>query len=121
MILYGAVAGVATDKLFIGGLVPGVLMILVVAAYAIRAASFQGAAPAVRPREVAAALWDAKWDLGLPTLVIGADRGGSPPSSRPPRSARSTPSWSSWPSSANPALAAMPRVSCSPRRWWGRW
>ena len=30
------------------------------------------APPAVRPQEALAALWDAKWDLGLPTLVVVA-------------------------------------------------
>ncbi len=71
VILYGAVAGVAADKLFLGGLVPGVILILVVAAYAIRVGVVSKA-----PRqkfvwkEVLTALWAAKWDLGLPVVVL---------------------------------------------------
>jgi tripartite ATP-independent transporter DctM subunit len=71
VILYGAVAGVAADKLFLGGLVPGVILILVVAAYAVRA-GIVARAPrqAFSSREVGHALWAAKWDLGLPVVVL---------------------------------------------------
>jgi C4-dicarboxylate transporter, DctM subunit len=71
VILYGAVAGVAAEKLYLGGLVPGVILILVVAAYAIRA-GVKAKAPRQKfeLREVASALWAAKWDLGLPVIVI---------------------------------------------------
>jgi tripartite ATP-independent transporter DctM subunit len=73
VILYGVVAQVPIDHLFIGGLVPGVLMIVLVAAYGV-ATGVRAGAPrqAFRPREALAALWAAKWDLGLPTLVIVA-------------------------------------------------
>jgi tripartite ATP-independent transporter DctM subunit len=77
VILYSVVAQVSADKLFLGGLVPGVILILVVAAYAIR----EGIA-AKAPRqpfhvgEVTAALWAAKWDLGLPVIVLVVFVGG---------------------------------------------
>jgi tripartite ATP-independent transporter DctM subunit len=77
VILYGAVAGVAADKLFLGGLVPGVLLILVVAAYSVRAGI---AAKAPRQqfnaREVGHALWEAKFDLGLPLVVLAVFTSG---------------------------------------------
>ncbi|WP_248352410.1 TRAP transporter large permease [Anaeromyxobacter oryzae] len=71
VILYAVVAGAAVDVLFIAGLVPGLLMILIVAAYGI-VVGVRSGAPRQRfdGREAAAALWDAKWDLGLPTLVV---------------------------------------------------
>ncbi len=73
VILYGVVAQVPIEHLFIGGLVPGALMILLVAAYGVWVGVRAGALrQAFRPREALAALWDAKWDLGLPTLVIVA-------------------------------------------------
>lgn len=77
VILYGVVAQVPIDHLFIGGLVPGLLMILLVAAYGVFV-GVRSKAPrqAIRPREAARALWDAKWDLGLPTLVIIAIASG---------------------------------------------
>jgi len=71
VILYGVVAGVAIDHLYIGGLVPGLLMIVLVAAYGV----YMGVrSKAPRPKfdvaEAAKALWVAKWDLGLPLLII---------------------------------------------------
>src|SRR5262249_48120751 len=71
VILYGAVASVAADKLFLGALVPGILLIVFVALYSVRVGV---AAKAPRQpfdgREVARALWAAKWDLGLPLVVL---------------------------------------------------
>ncbi|HSN89645.1 MAG TPA: TRAP transporter large permease subunit, partial [Anaeromyxobacteraceae bacterium] len=71
VILYGVVAQVPIEHLFIGGLLPGLLMIVLVAAYGIRVGR-RAHAPRQRfdAREAAAALWGAKWDLGLPTLVV---------------------------------------------------
>jgi C4-dicarboxylate transporter, DctM subunit len=73
VILYGVVAQAPIDHLFIGGLVPGLLMILIVAGYGV-VVGVRAGAPKQRfdPREAWAALWDAKWDLGLPTLVVVA-------------------------------------------------
>jgi C4-dicarboxylate transporter DctM subunit len=71
VILYGAVAGVAAERLFLGGLLPGILLILIVAAYAIRV-GVKSKAPRqpFRAREVGRALWEAKFDVGLPLVVI---------------------------------------------------
>jgi C4-dicarboxylate transporter, DctM subunit len=72
VILYGAVAGVAAERLFLGGLVPGIILILVVAVYAIRI-GIKSKAPR-QPfdgREVGRALWGAKFDIGLPIVVMG--------------------------------------------------
>jgi len=68
---------VPIDHLFIGGLVPGLLMVMIVAAYGI-AVGVKAGAPrqAFHAREAAAAIWSAKWDLGLPTLVIVAIASG---------------------------------------------
>jgi tripartite ATP-independent transporter DctM subunit len=77
VILYGVVSQTPIDHLFVGGLVPGLLMILLVAAYGVwvgRAyhtprAPFDG-------REAGRAVWAAKWDLGLPLLVMVAVASG---------------------------------------------
>jgi tripartite ATP-independent transporter DctM subunit len=71
VILYGVVAGVAIDHLYIGGLVPGLLMVILVAAYGV-IVGVRSKAPRTKlnPREAGKALWAAKWDLGLPLLVI---------------------------------------------------
>ena len=71
VILYGVVAGVAIDNLFVGGLVPGLLMVVLVAAYGVRVGIRSKAPrPAFQAKEAVRALWDAKWDLGLPILII---------------------------------------------------
>ena len=73
VILYAVVANAPIDHLFIGGLVPGLLMIVLVAAYGVRVGVKAGAPrPPFDGREAARAFWAAKWDLGLPTLVIVA-------------------------------------------------
>ncbi|HET7823853.1 MAG TPA: TRAP transporter large permease subunit [Anaeromyxobacter sp.] len=71
VILYGVVAQAPIDHLFLGGLLPGLLMVVLVAGYGI-AVGVKAGAPRVaeRPRDALAALWDAKWDLGLPALVV---------------------------------------------------
>ena len=71
VILYGVVAQAPLEHLFIGGLLPGLLMILIVSAYGVWMGRKSNAPRnPLRPREAARALWDAKWDLGLPLLVI---------------------------------------------------
>jgi tripartite ATP-independent transporter DctM subunit len=77
VILYGVVAGVAIDHLYIGGLVPGLLMILLVAAYGVwMGVRNHTPRPKFEPREALRALWHAKWDLGLPLLIIVAVASG---------------------------------------------
>jgi len=77
VILYGVVAGVAIDHLYIGGLVPGLLMILLVAAYGVwMGIRNRTPRPKFEGGEALRALWHAKWDLGLPLLIIVAVASG---------------------------------------------
>lgn len=71
VILYGVYAGVAINQLFIGGLLPGLLMILLVAAWGVQ----QGIrGNAVRepfaPRAASRAIWEAKWELLIPVIML---------------------------------------------------
>jgi tripartite ATP-independent transporter DctM subunit len=71
VILYSVVASVPVAQLYLGGLLPGTLMMLMVAAYGV----FVGVRNKVprqpfHAREAAAGLWAAKWDIGLPILVV---------------------------------------------------
>jgi len=71
VILYSVVASVPVARLYLGGLVPGVLMMAMVAGYGV----FMGVKHKIprqqfKPTEAAKGLWEAKWDLGLPVLVI---------------------------------------------------
>ena len=72
LILYGIVAqNVAIEDLFIGGIVPGTLMLALLATLGIREAirSHTQRAP-FRVSEVMAGLWEAKWELLLPVVVV---------------------------------------------------
>jgi tripartite ATP-independent transporter DctM subunit len=77
LILYGIVAQISIQDLFIGGLVPGILLVVLVAAWGVR----EGVSGEVRRRrfdgrEALSSLWTAKWELALPLLVLGAIFGG---------------------------------------------
>ncbi len=70
--LYGFYANVPFDRLFVGGLIPGVLLVAAVAGWAAaRGSAGKAARTPFRAREAAAALWDAKWVLGMPAIVLG--------------------------------------------------
>jgi len=65
------------EDLFIGGLVPGLLMLGLLAAWGVREGFVTRAERTpFRPREAFAALWEAKWELMLPVFVVGMFVGG---------------------------------------------
>jgi C4-dicarboxylate transporter, DctM subunit len=78
LILYGIVTQkVDIQDLFIGGLLPGLLMLSLLAILGVREAIAGGTAR--RPfdgREAVAALWEAKWEMMLPIVVLWALLGG---------------------------------------------
>jgi C4-dicarboxylate transporter, DctM subunit len=77
LILYGIVAEVPIAQLFIGGVLPGTLMIGMVAAYAMAAAARRGVTRTpFDGREAIRALWHGKWEVLLPIVVLGAFFGG---------------------------------------------
>jgi tripartite ATP-independent transporter DctM subunit len=73
LFLYGIVAGVSISNLFLGGLLPGLLMLLFLSLLGIREGL---AAKAVHtkfvPREALAAFWEAKWELAMPVVILGS-------------------------------------------------
>jgi tripartite ATP-independent transporter DctM subunit len=71
--LYGFYANQQFERLFIGGLLPGVLLVIVVAAWAAVHGWVGGATrTAFRWDEAKAAIWHAKWELTLPVVVLGS-------------------------------------------------
>lgn len=72
VILYGVISNTSIDKLFIAGLIPGILMILVLSGYAFYKGCHRNI---IRKKftflEVWRAFWDAKYELPLPFLIIG--------------------------------------------------
>ena len=75
--LYGFYANLDYAQLFVGGLLPGVLLVLVVAGWGAYQGWKQGVArtPFVAG-EARAAMWEAKWELLLPVVVLGGIGGG---------------------------------------------
>lgn len=71
VILYGVVAHQSADQLYIGGLLPSLLLILITCAYSVYVgvkSKTQRASFSVR--EVGAAMWLAKWELAIPVLLV---------------------------------------------------
>lgn len=72
LILYGVVAEAPIDELFLAGIVPGTLMIVLLAVYSYwRNRHLPRSYGAVSVRELGRALREAKWDLPLPIVVLG--------------------------------------------------
>jgi len=71
VILYAIVASVPADSLYLAGLVPGTLLIVIVAVYGIRVGrKVKSSHPPFSMREALQAGWAAKWELSVPVLVI---------------------------------------------------
>ena len=73
LMLYGIVAQIAIPDLFLGGLVPGLLLLLLVAAWGVRegVVTKAGRQP-FSLREAGSAIWQGKWELALPLVVLGS-------------------------------------------------
>lgn len=80
LILYGYVGGVSIGQLFLAGVVPGLLMMLVlmITAYLVARRRKYIVRDSQRPTapEILKAAWDAKWALLFPILLIVSIRGG---------------------------------------------
>ena len=78
VILYGVISNTNIDDLFIAGILPGILLIVVLSSYAL----WKGeTSHAIRQnftiREVGKAIWEIKYELPLPFLVIGGIYSGA--------------------------------------------
>ena len=79
LILYAIVANTSAHanlsikEMFLGGIGPGILLVIITAWWGIRQGSKEAAArPTFRWSEACAALWDAKWELVIPIIAIGS-------------------------------------------------
>jgi len=77
LILYAIVAQIPVEDLFIGGVLPGLLLIGLTGAWVIRESLRRGT-PRSRfsLREAGAAFWHSKWEVFLPVIVLVALFGG---------------------------------------------
>jgi C4-dicarboxylate transporter, DctM subunit len=77
VILYSVVASVGdtsvpADSLYLAGLVPGLLLVVLAAGYGIYTGrKLKAERQAFSLKEALAASWQAKWELGLPFFVVG--------------------------------------------------
>ena len=77
LILYGIVARVSIEDLFIGGILPGIVLVTLVAAWGVREGIVgQVERTPFNRREAGRALWEAKWELLLPLIVLYVYLGG---------------------------------------------
>ncbi|HVS16228.1 MAG TPA: TRAP transporter large permease subunit [Thermoanaerobaculia bacterium] len=77
LILFGIVAEISIEELFIGGILPGVLLVGLIAAWGMRAGIVSGARRTpFEARRAGGALWRAKWELLLPVFIVVAFLGG---------------------------------------------
>ena len=70
IILYGLVARAPVDLLFLAGVVPGVVLLVLLALYSVPGLPSSRPTPAQRLERVWRLLWAAKWELALPLLVL---------------------------------------------------
>jgi C4-dicarboxylate transporter DctM subunit len=77
LILYAIVARITIEEMFLGGIIPGVLMVAMTAWWGIRAGpKATKARPAFDLAEAKEAVWRAKWELLLPVVAFAGLFGG---------------------------------------------
>lgn len=77
IILYGIIAKVDIDQLFLAGLVPGIILMIVLGGWAIiNARGIKREKRTFSMTELKSALWEARYELPLPIFVLGGIYGG---------------------------------------------
>lgn len=72
LILYGVITETPVSDMFLAGVLPGLLMVGVLCVFGMTAARRSGVRrTSVSLRELGAALWEARWEVPLPVVVLG--------------------------------------------------
>ena len=77
VIFYGVVSHTAIDKLFLAGIIPGMLLLIAISLYGMKHGlrSSSKRAP-FRLKEARSAIWESKWEIALPIVVLISIFGG---------------------------------------------
>lgn len=79
MIIYAVTANVSITQVFLAGALPGLLIglgLMLVAYVKARRAGYSGTNQRFSKREILATVWDAKWALLVPVIILGGIYGG---------------------------------------------
>ncbi len=78
IILYGIIAKVDIDQLFLAGLIPGFVLIIILGSWSVWNARHRESSPRVSFSwsELRLALWEARFEIPLPVFVLGGIYGG---------------------------------------------
>ncbi len=76
LILYGVIAEVRIDHLFLAGILPGMLMLVLLVAYSMYKSPRKRKRQEANAREIIAGLQESAWELFLPVIVLGGIYGG---------------------------------------------
>jgi TRAP-type C4-dicarboxylate transport system permease large subunit len=74
VILYAIIANIDINQMFLGGLLPGTLMVIAAGIWGITQSprATEGETKAFKWADAKSALWDAKWELLLPVVACAA-------------------------------------------------
>jgi len=79
MVMFGVTASASVGDLFISGIIPGVLVglaMMVWAWYYSKKMGYKGVAEKTSLKKIGQAIWDAKWALLIPIIILGGIYGG---------------------------------------------
>ncbi len=77
IILYGIIAKVDIDKLFLAGLIPGFVLMVILGAWAVfNARDIKKRKHELSFREIKSSIWEARYEIPLPVFVLGGIYGG---------------------------------------------
>ncbi|CAG35175.1 TRAP transporter large permease [Desulfotalea psychrophila] len=76
LILYGVISGSRIDHLFLAGILPGLVMLLLLIAYSIAKSPKQKERVRYNGKEKLAGLKEIGWELPLPIIILGGIYGG---------------------------------------------
>ena len=77
LIIYGVTAGVSIKSIFLGGLIPGLLILVIVASWAIFSSKRQSVAVYdFKINNIKSALIESKWEIAIPFIIMFGIFGG---------------------------------------------